>query len=160
MIARLIDVARRRGLKSAVLSFVPHPAQFFLGAAYRPLYTETEQAALLAETGLDFWIPYPFDRALADRSANDFIVWLRSALRCRYVLAGEGFRFGRGREGTLRTLQTLGAEQGLFAEGIRHCQQEGEIISTSRIRRLLAEGDTAAAEQLLGRPYPIVGESR
>jgi len=149
LIGATTATARARGLASAVLSFAPHPAQVF-GQDYTPLLSPAQQATLL-EGRTDYWLTRPFTRAFADTPPEAFCDWLYTHLRCRALVVGEGFRFGRQRMGDTTFLAAWGAAHGMTVESIPHQHEGGEIISTSRIRRLLAANNITEAEICLGR---------
>ena len=152
LIKSTADYARLHGLTSAVLSFAPHPAQVLYDCGYKPLYSKEEQAFLLKPYHIDRWIPYPFDKDFAQLPPLAFCSILKEQLNCKALLVGEGFRFGRNREGTSKTLCPL-----LEVVTIPYHHLEGEKISTSQIRELLAKGLIQEANKRLGRPFLIMG---
>ena len=154
LITTTIEYARKHGLKSGVLSFVPHPARILVGDEYKPLYSKKEQAFLIENYDIDRWIPYPFDRDFAGMSPLDFCHMLRDELNCRALIVGEGFRFGRNREGTLNSFRPLSIE----VIEVPDCEVENEKVSTSQIRDYLAAGRVQEANKRLTRPFFIMGE--
>ena len=159
MLARLQQVARDRGLPSCVLSFEPHPREFFSpDNAPTRLSSLREKADELALLGIDHLHVFRFDRAFAVLSANDFIERvLTDTLRARYVLVGDDFRFGAQRAGDFALLARSGEVQGFEAETLATVQLDGERASSTAVRNALAAGDLAYAARLLGRPYSICG---
>ena len=152
------EFAPSKNLAPTVLSFTPHPAQVLSDKKYDPLFSSREQALLLAEYGIDYWIPYPFDKSVAQLTPKAFCQLLQTQFHCKALLVGEGFRFGYNREGTPQTLYTLGQQLGIEVITIPHSQFENEEkISTSQIRTYLAEGRIREANKLLGRPFLIIG---
>jgi len=146
-----MEYAKANGLVSAMLSFVPHPAQVLSGdRGYKPLFSQKERAFLLEGCGIDYWIPHPFDRDFARLSPRDFCRLLRMQFGCKALIVGEGFRFGHNRSGV------PGMELGLKIITISHLG-DGEKISTSKIRQHLANERVAEAAALLGRPFIIMG---
>lgn len=151
LISATLEYARLNDLASALLSFVPHPAQILGGApedGYKPLFTEREKGLLLELYGLDHCISYPFDVALSRLSPLAFCGLLREQFNCVALIVGENFRFGYGREGT--PWMDLGVE----VITVPMLQE----ISTSQIRRFLSEGKIKEAKALMGRAFFIMGE--
>jgi riboflavin kinase/FMN adenylyltransferase len=107
---------------------------------------------LLEEQGVGAVYALDFDEAFARRGADEFVRLLSDELRVRLVVCGEDFRFGAGREGTVRTL-----ERRLAVIGVAPERSGGERVSSSLIRRLLAEGEVDRAAALLGRPHSVAG---
>lgn len=159
MLARLMDVARGRGLPSCVLSFEPHPREFFAPeAAPARLSTLREKAEHLARLGIDRLHVFRFDRAFAALSAEAFIDQaLGVTLQARYVLVGDDFRYGARRTGDFALLQEKGRLLGFDAEHLPTVEVGGERASSTAVRAALAAGDLEHAARLLGRPYGISG---
>ncbi|HKH04007.1 MAG TPA: bifunctional riboflavin kinase/FAD synthetase [Acidimicrobiales bacterium] len=165
----VISEVRRRaaeaGLASAVVTFDRHPASVVRPDSAPLLLTDIEQKVeLLAETGVDYCLVVTFDEARSLESAEDFVgEVIVDCLNARVVVVGEDFHFGRGRAGNVPLLRKLGAEAGFAVEGMGllgvdgEQAPEGEQVSSTRIRRLLAAGDVAAAARLLGRPHEVRG---
>ncbi|MFN3751942.1 MAG: bifunctional riboflavin kinase/FAD synthetase [Thiobacillus sp.] len=159
MLARLMDVARVRGLPSCVLSFEPHPREFFAPeAAPARLSTLREKAEHLARLGIDRLHVFRFDRAFAALSAEAFIDQaLGVTLQARYVLVGDDFRYGAKRMGDFALLKEKGRLLGFDAEHLPTVEVDGERASSTAVRAALAAGDLEHAARLLGRPYGISG---
>jgi len=159
MVARTLEAARRRGLMSCVLTFEPHPREFFASAAAPTRLTSLrEKLELLAALGVECTFVARFDREFAARTAADFVKnLLVDQLRAAWVLVGEDFRFGAKRAGDVLLLRTLAAENAMDVEVIETVTDGGLRISSSAVRQALAQGDLAQAERLLGRRYSISG---
>lgn len=146
------------GSAAIMMTFEPHPRAFFSG---RPLFRLTPaalKAALAAALGFDGTLVLPFDRALADRSPEDFVRGtLLERLGIRASVTGYDFHFGKARRGTPDFL----AEQGIlnsFAVTIIQAEQDGEeAVSATRIRAALSKGDVAGANRLLGWHFAVAG---
>lgn len=161
VIGRAIALARRRGANAGVLTFNPHPARFF-----KPdlppfsLTSPAQKAALVKALGIDTVISLPFDRALADLSAEAFVArYLAGELAAGGIVCGYDFTFGKGRGGTTATLVTLGQAQGFSVEIVSPVSAgpDEPVTSSSLIRNLLREGRPEAAAALLGRWWRIEG---
>ena len=159
MLARLTDEARRRGLASCVLTFEPHPREFFSpSTAPTRLTSLREKFELLAERGVERVHVERFVRSFAAIAPASFVEQvLTGRLKARWILVGEDFRFGAKRAGDLALLKTLGGRYGYGVEIMPVVMRAGTRVSSSAVRAALAAGDLAAAEALLGRPYSISG---
>jgi len=164
MLALLTNEARHRGLASCVLTFEPHPRDFFAARAGKPdsaparIGTLRDKLAELERCGIDQVIVLPFDERLAALAPEAFIAQvLVRGLRARYVLVGDDFRFGARRAGDYALLDTAGAEQGFDVARMQSYEVHGLRVSSSAVRTALAAGDMARAAALLGRPYAVSG---
>ena len=159
MLARLQDVARVRGLPTCVLSFEPHPREFFAPEqAPARLSTLREKAECLQRLGIDRLHVFRFDRAFSSLTAEAFIEQvLGRTLQAEYVLVGDDFRYGAKRAGDLALLQKQGRSLGFDAESLPTVEIAGERASSTAVRQALAAGELEHAARLLGRPYSISG---
>lgn len=164
MLALLQSEARHRGLPSCVMSFEPHPRDFFAARAGKPELAPARIANLrdklgeLERCGVDQAVVLRFDERLASLPAQDFIRQvLVEGLGARYVLVGDDFRFGAKRLGDYATLDAAGARDGFDVARMMSYEVRGLRVSSSAVRDALAAGDMAAATRLLGRPYAISG---
>ena len=166
MLALLTNEARHRRVPSCVMTFEPHPRDFFAGRAGRPDSAPTRIATLrdkLAEIercGVDRVVVMRFDERLASMSPQAFVddVLVRG-LGARYVLVGDDFTFGARRAGTYATLDAAGAAAGFDVARMMSYEVHGLRVSSSAVRDALAAGDLTRAEALLGRPYAISGRA-
>lgn len=159
MLARLEDVARVRGLPTCVLSFEPHPREFFAPEqAPARLSTLREKAECLQRVGIDRLHVFRFDRAFAALSPAAFIEdVLGRTLQAQYVLVGDDFRYGAKRAGDFALLREKGQALGFDAESLPTVEVSGERASSTAVRQALAAGEIEHAARLLGRPYSISG---
>ncbi len=157
MLRRLIEAAEDLGLPSAVLTFDPHPREFFAHESAPPrLSSVRAKLERFVELGVERVYVARFDAKLASLTPDRFIEdALVRRLGVRWLLVGEDFRFGKGRSGDLATLRS--ARRPFSIEAMRTVAVEGERASSSAVRRALAEGNLAHAEAMLGRPYAIAG---
>lgn len=148
--------ARARGVPALVATFEPHPVHFFRpdSPPFR-LTSLAQRERLFAEAGADAAILFGFDAELAALDAEAFVAQRLAGLGG--IVTGSDFTFGKGRSGTVSTLAQLGHRYGLFTEAVTSVSDQGETISSSRIRRALQDGDCELAAQLLTRPYTIQG---
>lgn len=159
LLARLIAAAAPLGLPSTVLTFEPHPREFFAPELAPPrLTTLREKLELLAEDGVALAYVCHFNALLARLGAQEFIERvLVEALRVRHLIVGDDFRFGAGRSGDFALLQAAGAEHGFGVEAMESVTVDGERVSSSAAREALQDGRLEDAARLLGRPYAIDG---
>jgi riboflavin kinase/FMN adenylyltransferase len=157
MLGRLVEAAEDLGLPPAVLTFDPHPREFFAPHAAPPrLSTLRDKLEQFATSGVACVHIARFDGRLAHLSPTEFIDRVvLEALRTRWILVGEDFRFGRGRAGDLTLLRA--AARTFSVEAMPAVKFGEERISSSAVREALARGDLARAAELLGRPYSISG---
>ena len=158
LIHQLVRRARDTGRLSAALTFYPHPrAVLQPESPPRYLSSPEERAALLNEMGVDVLVQLPFTPELAATSAAGLVADLMGALRMKELWVGAGFSMGRRREGTTDQLRALSAEKGFALRIIEPLLDDGEPISSTRIRNLLMDGRVREAGRLLGRPYTLSG---
>jgi len=160
LIAALRSMAEGRGLDTVVVTFDRHPATVVRPESAPLLLTDLEQKLeLLASTGVDRTVVVPFDELRANETAEDFVIEvLVEALGARLVVVGEDFHFGHGRKGNVTLLSEMGARHGFEVVGLGlEADTGGEAVSSTRIRRLLAEGDVRGAARLLGRHHQVRG---
>ena len=159
LVERLVRIAAVLGLPPTVLTFEPHPREFFAPAsAPARLTTLREKLELLAEAGAEQAMVCHFNAGFASLSADEFVerVLVRG-LQVRHLIIGDDFRFGRGRVGDFAFLQAAGARHGFAVEAMDSVLVGGERVSSSGVRDALAAGDMERAARLLGRPYVIDG---
>jgi riboflavin kinase/FMN adenylyltransferase len=157
MLNRLTEAAEDLALPSAVLTFDPHPREFFARDAAPPRLSMLRgKLESFASLGVSRAYVARFDAKLASLTADQFISGvLVGALGTRWVLVGEDFRFGRGRSGDLAVLRATA--RSFSVEAMPTVTVDGERVSSSAIRAALANGDLDRAAQMLGRPYAITG---
>jgi riboflavin kinase/FMN adenylyltransferase len=164
MLALLIAEARQRGVPSCVMTFEPHPRDFFAARSGKPELAPTRIATLrdklteLKRCGVDHVVVLRFDDALASMAPQAFIdTVLRDGLGARYVLVGDDFSFGAKRAGNYAMLDAAGPAAGFDVARMMSYEVHGLRVSSSAVREALAAGDMPRAEALLGRPYSISG---
>lgn len=164
MLALLKSEASHRGLPSCVMTFEPHPRDYFAAKLGKPelaparIATLRDKLSELERCGIDQAVVLRFDERLASLSAQDFIqTVLRQGLNARYILVGDDFRFGAKRQGDYATLDAAGRQQGFDVARMMSYEVHGSRVSSSAVREALAAGDMAASARLLGRPYAISG---
>jgi riboflavin kinase/FMN adenylyltransferase len=165
LISRVRAMAQQLGCDSAVVTFDRHPAVVVRPQTAPLLLTDLAQRLeLLEAAGVDYTLVIPFDDERSRESAEDFVrEVLVDCLRARAVVVGHDFHFGHGRRGNVPLLQEMGAELGFDVLGLTLVTDGArgrDIVSSTRIRRLLAAGRVEEAARLLGRPHEVRGVVR
>ena len=159
VVGRAVAMAKKRQAPVIVATFDPHPIRYFRPDAppFR-LTTLDQRERLFAAAGADAMLVLRFDAELANVTASGFITdWLIARAGATGVVTGEDFTFGKGRGGNTQVLADVGRAHGLIVETVGAVSEAGEIISSSRIRTAMQEGDCATANRLLTRPFAIEG---
>ena len=164
MLALLRNEARHRGLPTTVLSFEPHPRDFFAARARNPALAPARIATLrdklreLEACGIDQCVILRFNAQLAGLSPGEFIEQvLQRGLGARYVLVGDDFRFGARRAGDYAMLDAAGPAHGFDVARMNSFEVHKLRVSSSAVREALGAGRMADVAALLGRPYSISG---
>ena len=164
MLALLKNEAHHRGLPSCVLTFEPHPRDYFAEVAGKSslaparISTLRDKLTELEQCGIDQVVVLRFNAKLAAQSPEAFIQEvLREGLGVRYVLVGDDFRFGAKRLGDYAMLDAAGQAQGFDVARMNSYEVKSLRVSSSAVREALAAGHMEMAAQLLGRPYSLSG---
>ena len=164
MLALLKSEAEHRSVPSCVLTFEPHPRDYFAAVARKPelaparIGTLRDKLTELARCGVDQAVVLPFGARLAGQPAEAFIdEVLVGGLGVRYVLVGDDFRFGARRAGDYAMLDAAGERRGFEVARMNSYEVHGLRVSSSAVREALAQGRMDDAARLLGRPYSISG---
>jgi riboflavin kinase/FMN adenylyltransferase len=159
LLARVHERAMVLDANPAVVSFEPLPRAFFSREPLARLSSVREKLAGFAAAGMARTLLLRFNAALAAMSPEDFVqAVLVDRLAAREVWVGGDFRFGHRRVGDVALLERMGAQLGFAVCTMPAVLIDGERVSASRVRALLAAGDFAAVEPLLGRPFVIDGK--
>ena len=158
LLRQVVERARATQRQSGVVTFHPHPRAVLHPEL--PLYYVSsiqERMELLTATGIDLIAKLTFSRQLAAVSAADFVEILQQHLRMRELIVGPDFALGRGREGNVDTLRELGRRRGFDVQVIGPITWDTLIVSSTGVRRAIAEGNVVEAEILLGRRLSLMG---
>jgi riboflavin kinase/FMN adenylyltransferase len=163
VIAAATEVAQRDNLTSAVITFDPHPREFFRQDD-SPFHLADRQekdrllSDLLGQSAAAKVIHVRFDDALRKTDAHDFISNVLVSLGVRHLLAGADFAFGKGRGGDFKTINKVGKDVGIKATALPLLVDDNTaVISSSRIRAALQAGDPESAALMLGRDWAVTG---
>lgn len=157
ILRQLAAGAHANGAPAVLLTFDPHPAVVLAGRELKLLTTPDERAELAATLGLDAVVTYPFDRAVSEMSARDFMARLKDHLGLNHLLVGYDFALGKNREGNAQRLAELGRELNYSVAVVDALSDESGVISSTEIRKLVSVGSVDAAANLLGREYALSG---
>jgi riboflavin kinase / FMN adenylyltransferase len=157
VLAAAIVSARDLGTGAAVLTFEPHPREVLTPDRAPPrLTTLRGKALLLRELGLERLYLLRFERRLAALSPEAFVDRLLvDGLGVRHLVVGDDFRFGHRRMGDVALLEALGRDRGFGVTAVPPHTVDGEVCSSSRIRKALGDGEVDVAARLLGHPHHV-----
>ena len=159
VIKSLVDRGRDLDLPVTIVSFEPHPLEFFVPDAAPPkLMTVREKIEALKEINVDHFCCLRFNHRLANTEPENFVEDLLIAkLGVRYVVVGDDFRFGRNRRGNFEMLRSICRRYDVEVSKMETIEFDGERISSSRIRDCLAAGNIGLANRILGRDFSMSG---
>ena len=160
VVGRAVTRAQAEGRPALVATFDPHPVRHFKPDVppFR-LTTLDQRERLFGAAGADAMLVFHFDAELAAVTAADFVTdYLVRRVGAAGVVTGEDFTFGKGRGGDVEVLKLLGKANRLSVDSVAPVAEEGEPVSSSRIREALEAGDCDTAARLLTRPFAIEGE--
>ena len=159
LLRRLVEEARTRSARPAVITFDSHPDEVLVGAAPPLLLDPEERIRLLEEAGVEVIVVQHFDPALRATEYDDFLHRITRRTRLAGLLMTPDAAFGHDRRGTPETVAALGAAEGFEVVVIPPFTIDGRSVRSSDIRTAIASGDLAGAEALLGRPHTVVGKA-
>lgn len=164
MLQHLKHHAEKRGLPTVVMTFEPHPRDFFADSKNQPslaparIATFRDKVKELAHLGIDHCLIVPFDVFFSQLSAQDFIQKiLLDHLKVQFLMVGDDFRYGASRAGDFALLEENAKLHGFHIDKLDSFELSNIRVSSSAVREALAAGNMPWVEQLLGRPYSISG---
>ncbi|MEE9426467.1 MAG: bifunctional riboflavin kinase/FAD synthetase [Methylococcales bacterium] len=159
IINNLSTQGQKLGLPTVVVLFEPHPLEYFKAAEAPSRLTRLrEKIAHLKTLPVDLVVLLRFNERLANLEPDEFVrKYLVKGLAVRLLVVGDDFRFGKQRRGTFELLQTLGIKHGFTVNDTTTLLNDGQRISSTAIRKVLAAGDLDQAKLLLGRSYAVCG---
>ncbi|GAB1261391.1 bifunctional riboflavin kinase/FAD synthetase [Aurantivibrio plasticivorans] len=159
VLKQAISKARQLNLPAVAIIFEPLPREYFQRSqSVARILPFREKCLALFECGIDRVLCLSFNKALSQQSPEDFIEEiLLEGLGVKHLVVGDDFKFGQQRRGDKALLEQYAAQHGFTMESAQTVCLEGERVSSTRIRELLAQGDFASAEACLGRPFTIAG---
>lgn len=159
LIEAVVNAAREQEGTALVLTFSPHPYQFFRpDVEFLFLTSQDRKLAWFEAMGIQMVVMLEFNAALANLTPERFIFdILRDRLGVRTLLVGEHFVFGKNRKGTTEILRTLGPQANFQVKTVSPMLVDGQIVSATRIRKLILDGQVREANAYLGRAYSLGG---
>jgi len=158
LISQLTKQSKQQNLLSGVVTFRQHPQEVLSPQTKLPSLTNLDQkVALLQSEGVDTIILLSFTPELARLSASQFVSLLKKYLRMQGLIVGPGFALGRDREGNIDTLRQLAQNMNFTLTVIPPVMINGEVVSSTAIRKALAEGDMKKVVNMIGRPFNLHG---
>jgi riboflavin kinase/FMN adenylyltransferase len=158
LISQLKDYAQQHNLLSGVITFRQHPREVLSPRVKLPYLTNlAEKVRLLKLEGVDSVIALSFSWEMAGLGARKFVELLKKYLRLSGLVIGPDFALGRGREGNNDALRELGEEMSFSVTIVAPFKTKGEVVSSTAIRKALAEGDMKRATALIGRLFSLQG---
>jgi riboflavin kinase/FMN adenylyltransferase len=159
LLSRTVERAKERGLASLALTFEPVPASVlrpdrFPGRICSP----ADKLRHLAASGVDVIAVITFDVELSQRTPEEFMSLVAARTHVQELWVGEAFALGKNRAGDVPTLQAIGRQLGFDVIAVPRVTADGEIVSSSAIRKGIVEGDAARVRRFLGRPFRVSGE--
>lgn len=155
IIEKVKEYAVANNIKSGVHTFSEIPANVMGKSVCTRLLSNNDKAEILSD--VDFVYMETFDESFYLKSPQEFVKYLKENLKAEAVAAGYNYRFGKNAQGDVSVLKKLCKSEGIKVFVIDKSEQEGEPVSSSRIRKLIGDGDVKTAGRLLGRPYFITG---
>lgn len=160
IIRRMREIAQENGGETILVTFDPHPRQVLNNhdGDLKFINTQKRKLNLLHEFGIDHMIIIPFTKEFAKTSSEDFIKnYLVDKIGVKKLIVGYDHHFGRNREGNYEKLKQLGDNWGFEVEEIPAQIIDEVAVSSTKIRKALADGDISKANLMLGYPYSITG---
>ena len=157
VIRQLLAAARRRSATPVVLTFDPHPSAVLRAEAPPLLCDPLERVALLGALGAETVVLQRFDAAFADQAPEDFLDRVATGRELVALVMTPESAFGRDRVGTIQAVARVVPRLGCALVEVDQLEVSGSVVSSTRLRGLLAEGRLAEAKRLIGRPYAVIG---
>jgi riboflavin kinase/FMN adenylyltransferase len=159
IIRQTVADAHQPGGLSLVVTFAPHPSQIVAPDRVPPLiYSPWQKLRTIESLGVDTLLEIRFDQAFSEKSGPEFIQELAHDLGgIADICVGADFVFGRKRSGNVEVLKELGGQLGFKVHGLAAVALDGKVVSSTRIREAIRNGELDSAGQMLGRPYAIQG---
>jgi riboflavin kinase/FMN adenylyltransferase len=159
LLKRLINTARINGWLSVVVTFKSHPETVLNSGKQLPWLDDIEnRVKRIEDLGIDLVVVLDFTPELRRLEAQAFVTLLRNHLNLRNFIIGPDFAMGKDRQGTIETLRALGEQMDFLVDTVPSFVLNGEIVSSSLIRQVLAEGNIKKANRLLGRYFSYSGQ--
>jgi len=159
LLNKLRQRAAEKNLLSGVVTFNPHPQSVLHPGKHLPWLNSLEdRIEAFRNLGIDIIAVLTFTPEVAQLGARDFMYLLKEYLKMEGIVVGPDFALGRGKEGNIEALQTLGTEMDFTVEVVPAFTVDGEVVSSTRIRQALTQGDMKKIRDLMGRHFFLRGK--
>lgn len=160
ILRQVVERAKELNLRAVAITFEPHPVSVLRPErAPRMLTTAEQRQELMADSGLDALLIVRFNNEFARTEPEDFVrQFLAEQLDLKEIYVGSHFAFGKNRKGNVELLQRMGAQLGFEAIGVEELRFRGDVISSTRVRQAVEDGQVDLAAELLGRFYSLRGK--
>ena len=152
------EESQRLNIETIVFSFYPHPTWVVGGKKKSLIMSQEEKRNIIESIGIDVLIEYPFTKDFANMPPEEFFVnILVNKLHTKVLVVGSNYYFGKGKQGGVELLKELGERYNVKVVIVDAVLEGDEIISSSRIRKLISSGNIEMANKLAGHPYSVSG---
>ncbi len=159
LLERAKEIAKKRELKTVFFTFYPHPTHVLAPVEVKLIYTDREKQHVAEDMGMDFYVRFPFTKETASIEAEDFIhTILYQHLGAKAIVVGEDYSFGKSRKGNVETLKSFEERYDYQLHALTKLEENGEIISSTWLRKTILAADFPLVTKLMGRPYFISGQ--
>ncbi len=152
-----IEYARANGIFGGVLLFKNHTSTVCRGESCKLITTLEEKIEILEKTQIDFVFLIDFNEKFMKYTPDEFFNFLTDKIKATALFAGYDYRFGYKAQGDIKKLLELGKQNGVYVKVCDEISEDNEAVSSTRIRRLILDGDIKKANTLLNRPYSVLG---
>ena len=157
IIDQVVQAAMHDGRQSVIITFDIDPDELFAADRLKKLMTNEDRLDMLGSLGADAVFVLPFDRQLANQEPTEFLQSLFGQYVPASLHVGQDIRFGRRAQGAIDDLRSWGELHGMHVVGHQLLAEDGSAVTSTRIRRLLGDGEVQEAAKLLCRPYCLRG---
>lgn len=159
LINTVVEQAKKRNLISVVCSFIPHPKFIFKTENnFALILNHDEKLKRIEELNVDIFAEFPFSKEFADLDPEEFAQeYIYKNMNCRFIVVGSDYMFGKGRKGNTELLREIGKKYGAEVVGIDEITVDNEVVSSTRVRKLLRAGEMEKVNEILYKPYSITG---
>jgi riboflavin kinase/FMN adenylyltransferase len=159
LIAELLRQARQKDMMAGVVTFRQHPEDLLTPGSRLPFLTDIKtRTKLLKDEGVDFIATLSFNKELASLSARQFMSLMQKHFKMRGLVIGSDFALGKDREGDTGAIKSLGKELGFGVMVVPPLKINGEVVSSTALRKALAKGDIKKVHELTGRSFSLRGK--
>jgi len=151
------NYAEKYSFKSIVFSFFPHPKSVFSNEIFYTIFSPYEKEKIIEDFGVDELVQYPFSKSFAAMEAEDFARFIFDDIKCRVLIVGEDYCFGKDRKGNFDLLKSIGVKKGASVIKISSVKYNDIRVSSTRIRECIKNRNFDEASKLLAKPYFIIG---